>query len=123
MTTPARVQLAATAVAVAGYLVLAMAGVHELRPVPPPVVVLVPAALAVAALPRRRWPNLLAALLCAVALFGALVVYRATYDRLADPGQIAPWVGTVLQVTGLGVAVVAGVLAARRPVLLRRGRR
>lgn len=109
------VQLAAMVVAIAGYLLLLVAGVRELSPFPPPVVALLPAALAVAALPRRRWPNLLGACVCAVALFGALVIYRATYDRLADPGQVLLWVGTALQVSGLGVAVVAGILATRLP--------
>jgi 4-amino-4-deoxy-L-arabinose transferase-like glycosyltransferase len=116
------VQLAAMAVAIAGYLLLLLAGVRELRPFPPPVVALLPAALAVAALPRRRWPSLVGACLCAVALFGALVIYRATYDRLADPGQILPWAGSALQVSGLAVAVVAGILAARRAAPRRRAR-
>ncbi|GAA0895986.1 hypothetical protein [Pseudonocardia zijingensis] len=108
------VQLTAIVVAVAGYLLLFLGGVRELRPFPPPVAVLVPVALAVALLPRRRWPNVLAAGVCAVALSGALVIYRATYDRLAEPAQFPLFAGSALQVSGLAVAVVAGVVAARR---------
>lgn len=108
------VQVAAILVACTGYLLLAAGGVAELRPFPPAVIALLPVAAIAAALPRQRWPKLGGAFVAAVALFGALVVYRATYDRLADPGHLVLWVGTALQVSGLVVAVAAGAIAARR---------
>lgn len=58
-----------------GYLLLLVVGVRELRQFPAAVIAQPPAAVAVAALPRRRWQKLLSALLCTVAVFRALVIY------------------------------------------------
>lgn len=112
LSTAARVHVVSLLVACVGFLVLLAAGVPELQPFPPGVPVLLVAAGAVLAFPRRRWVPLIGVALCAVIAFGAFVIYEGTLVRLADPGQIVPWVGTVLQMGGVIVAVVAGSVAA-----------
>lgn len=108
----ARVQVGAIVVACAGFLVLLVGGVPELQPFPPGVVVLLAAAAAVLALPRRRWAPLIGVVLCIAIAVGAFFVYPGTTERLLDPGQFPLWIGTALQMGGVVVAAVAGIAAA-----------
>lgn len=98
-----------------GFLVLLAAGVPELQPFPPGVPVLLAAAAAVLAMPRRRWVPLIGVGLCAVIAFGAFVIYEGTLIRLADPAEIVLWGGTVLQMGGVVTAIVTGSIAALPP--------
>jgi hypothetical protein len=111
----ARTQVASLVVACVGFLVLLVAGVPELQPFPPGVPVLLVAAGLVLTFPRRRWVPLVGVALCLVIAFGAFVVYEGTLIRLADPGTVVPFLGTVLQMGGVLAAAVAGTVAALSP--------
>lgn len=115
LTPAARVHVAALVVACAGFIILLLAGMPEFQPFPPGVVVLSAAAAAVALLPRRRWVPLIGVGLCVAIAVGAFVVYDSTLQRLADPADVVPFLGTVIQMGGVVVAIVAGVTAALRP--------
>jgi hypothetical protein len=75
---------------------------------------LVPLAGAALLLIRSRWMPLLAAILGAVFLFGALHA-SATAARLADPGSVLPFAASLLQLAGAAVAAIAGAVATIRP--------
>ncbi|HWN29083.1 MAG TPA: hypothetical protein VNP37_19120 [Actinomycetospora sp.] len=111
----ARTHVVSLGVACVGFLVLLVAGVPELQPFPPGVPVLLVAALAVLVFPRRRWVPLIGVVLCLVIAFGAFVVYEGTLIRLADPGAVVLFLGTVLQMGGVIAAIVAGAVAALAP--------
>lgn len=102
-------------VACVGFLILLAAGVPELQPFPPGVPVLLAAAAAVLAMPRRRWVPLIGVGLCIAIAVGAFVVYEGTLIRLGDPAQIVVWAGTVIQMGGVIAAVAAGVVAVFGP--------
>lgn len=110
----ARIHVAALVVASVGFLVLLAAGVPELQPFPPGVVVLLGAALATVLLPRWRWVPLIGAGLGLVICFGAFFIYAGTVERLMNPSEIVLFGGTALQMGGVIVGVLAGVTAALR---------
>ncbi|MBC3192470.1 hypothetical protein H7X46_15500 [Pseudonocardia sp. C8] len=99
-------------VACVGFLVLLVGGVPELQPFPPGVIVLLVAAAAVLAMPRRRWVPLIGVVLCLAIAGGAFFVYPGTTERLTDPAQFPLWIGTVLQMGGVILAALAGIVAA-----------
>ncbi len=113
LSTAAVVHVSSMLVACVGFLTLFAAGVPELQPFPPGVVVLTVAAVLVLAMPRRWWVPLIGVVLCLVIAFGAFVLYPGTLERLADPGRIVFWIGTVLQMGGVLTAIVSGVVAVR----------
>lgn len=96
-----------------GIVLLKAAGV-AMPVVPPGLVLLLVAAALVAALPRRRWPAVIAVLV-AVA---EVVPSAAGVDRLVG-GDVLVAVGTTARLVGALTAVVAGIVlfrAARHPV-------
>jgi hypothetical protein len=111
----ARTHVASLTVACVGFLVLLVAGVPELQPFPPGVPVLLIAAVLVLVFPARRWVPLIGVALCLVIAFGAFVIYEGTLIRLADPGAIVLFLGTVLQMGGVIAAIGAGAVAALAP--------
>lgn len=113
--TAAAVHVVSLVVACVGFLVLLAAGVPELQPFPPGVPVLLIAAGAVLAMPARRWVPLIGAGLGIAIAVGAFFVYEGTLTRLGNPGEFGLWAGTVLQMGGVIVAVIAGVAAAAAP--------
>ena len=74
---------------------------------------LVPLAGAALLLVRSRWIPLVAAVLGALFLFGALRA-SATAARLADPGDALPFAASLVQLAGAAIAMVAGLLATVR---------
>ncbi|MPZ64499.1 MAG: hypothetical protein GEU83_02885 [Pseudonocardiaceae bacterium] len=111
----ARIHVASLVVACAGFIILLVAGMPEFQPFPPGVIVLLAAAAAVVLLQRQRWVPLIGAALCLAITVGAFVFYDTTLERLADPADIVPFAGTVIQMGGVVVAMVTGVAAALRP--------
>ena len=84
-------------------------GVPGFPPIPPgPITLLVAAALV--AFVRWRWIPLVG-LATALFLAAGTVLAGATPSMLATPSQVGPFVGSVIQVVGLAVAIVAGVVA------------
>lgn len=112
LSSAARTHVVSLLVACVGFLILLAAGVPELQPFPPGVPVLLVAGAAVLVFPNRRWVPLVGVGLCLVIAFGAFVIYEGTLIRLADPAEIVPWAGTVLQMGGVIAAIVAGSAAA-----------
>lgn len=115
LSTAASVHVVSLVVACVGFLVLLAAGVPELQPFPPGVPVLLLAAGAVLAVPRRRWVPLIGVGLGVAIAVGAFLVYEGTLIRLGDPTEFVLWAGTVLQMGGVVAAVVAGVVAVFAP--------
>ena len=97
--------------AAAGILIQIAAGVDDYPRIPPGAILLGAAALIVGFGTRWWWTPLVAVVLCAVIIVGAIVT-EGTRDRLADPGEIGPFLGTLIQVIGLILAVVAGIAAS-----------
>ena len=75
---------------------------------------MVPFAAAALLLVPGRWTPLVAVVVGALFLFGALRA-SATAARLADPGDVVPFLASVLQIAGAAVAFIAGLRAAFRP--------
>ncbi len=111
--TPARTALVAGLVTAAvGVIVLILVGVPGFPLIPPGPIILLVAAGLVAFLPWRWAPVL--GLLAAVFLSVGAVLSGATAAMLATPSAPGPFVGAVIQVIGLAVALVAGVPATVR---------
>jgi hypothetical protein len=62
---------------------------------------------------RWRWIPLVG-LATALFLTAGTVLAGATQSMLATPSDVGPFVGSVIQLVGLAVAVVAGVVAVAR---------
>lgn len=116
----ARIHVASLVVACVGFIILLVAGMPEFQPFPPGVIVLLAAATAVVLLPRQRWVPLIGTALCVAIAMGAFVFYDSTVQRLADPADVVPFGGTVIQMGGVVVAIVTGMAAALRPQPTRR---
>lgn len=111
---PAAVALVAGLVlAAVGLVVQVVSGVPGFPTIPPGPIILVVAAAIVALAPWRLAPlvGLVVALFITV---GAVVNFTGIAGRLGDPGAFGPFAGTALQLIGLLVALVAGVMAAAR---------
>lgn len=93
-----------------GVLVQYLTGVPGFPVVPPGPIVLGAAAVLVL-LPWRWMPvlGLAAAVFVSVGAILATLANGAIIDRLVVPGDVGPFTGTVLQLVGLAVALVAGV--------------
>ncbi len=111
----AAVHVASLVVACVGFLILLAAGVPELQPFPPGVPVLLIAAAAVLAMPTRRWVPLVGVGLGIVIAIGAFFLYEGTATRLGNPAEFGLWSGTVLQMGGVIVAIIAGAAAVFGP--------
>jgi hypothetical protein len=106
------VLVAGLVTAAAGVVVLILVGVPGFPLIPPgPIILLVGAGL-VAFLPWRWAPAL--GLLAAAFLSVGAVLAGATAAMLATPSVPGPFVGSVIEVIGLAVALVAGGLATVR---------
>jgi hypothetical protein len=99
--------------AAVGIAIQIVSGVDAYPTIPPGLVILLVAAGLIALGGRRRWVPLLGAAVALFILFGA-VVAPGTADRLARPGEAGAFAGTVIQVLGLVVALLAGIGAAFR---------
>jgi hypothetical protein len=114
----------ATGLAVAG-LVVAAAGIviqiasgADYPTVPPGLVILLAAAGLVALATRWRWTTIVGVIVSLFLLVGGVLAPQAR-AQLGDPGQVGVFIGTLIQLLALVVALVAGVAAS--PADSRRG--
>jgi hypothetical protein len=110
LSSAAKTQAAGLFVAGIGVLIQYLVGVPGFPKVPPgPIILIVAAILVWTVTPRFRWIvilGLLASLFITVGGLGA-----GGFSRVGNPGDFGPWVGTALQLVGLIVALIWGVVA------------
>jgi hypothetical protein len=109
----------ATGLTVAG-LVLAAAGIviqiasgAEYPTIPPGLLILLAAAGLVALATRWRWTTIVGVIVSLFLLVGGVLAPQAR-EQLSDPTQVGIFIGTVIQLLALVVALVAGVAATRQ---------
>ncbi len=118
----ARLLVVGLVVAAAGMLIQYAAGVDYPTIPPGPIIALVAAAV-VAFGPWRRAPvvGLVAAVFISLGGVTATIAGNGFGPQLSDPGAVGGFVGTLVQIDGLVVAVAAGVVAVRPSVVSRAG--
>lgn len=110
----ARLLVVGLVVAAAGMLVQYAAGVDYPTIPPGPIISLV--AGAVVAFGPWRWApvvGLVAAVFISIGGVIATIAGNGFTPQLSDPGAVGGFVGTLVQIAGLVIAVVAGVVAVR----------
>ena len=98
-------------VAAAAGIVIQIASGADYPTVPPGLIILLAAVGLVALGARWRWTTIVGVVVPAFLLVGAVVASQAR-DQLGDPGQVGVFVGTVVQLLAMAVALVAGLAAA-----------
>ena len=93
----------------AGIVIQILTGVAEYPMIPPGAVILLAAALLVSLLPWR-WAPVVGVAPAILILVGAFVT-PGTGNRLSEPGEIGPFIGTSVQMLGLLTGGVAGIVA------------
>ena len=109
----AKVHVASLVAACAGFVVQIMAGVDDYPTIPPGVIVLLVAALAVVLLPSQ-WTPIIGVGLSLAIFVGAFFVTESTGQRLSNPDEVGAFLGTVIQMGGIVLAIVAGAVAVLR---------
>jgi hypothetical protein len=99
-------------VAAAG-IVIQIASGAEYPTIPPGLVILLAAAGLVALATRWRWTTIVGVIVALFLLVGGVLAPQAR-EQLANPGQVGVFIGTVIQLLALVVALVAGVAATRQ---------
>jgi hypothetical protein len=107
-----KLTVAGLVVAAAG-IVIQIASGAEYPTVPPGLIILLVAAGLVALGARWRWTPLVGVVVALFLLVGGALAPQAR-DQLGDPGAVGVFVGTVIQLLALVVALIAGVAAARQ---------
>lgn len=109
-------------VAAAGMLIQYASGVEYPTIPPGPIIALVAAAV-VAFGPWRRAPvvGLVAAVFISVGGVIATIAGNGFTPQLSDPGAVGGFVGTLVQIAGLVIAVAGGVVTVRPTVGSRAG--
>jgi len=97
----------------AGVLMQFLVGVPGFPAIPPGPIILGVTGILVLTLRRYRWPLVLG-LVAAVFVLGGGLIEGSVWGRLADPAEVAVWIGVLMQWLGLVVAVVVGVIAVRQ---------
>jgi hypothetical protein len=100
-------------VAAAAGIVIQIASGAEYPTVPPGLIILLVAAGLVALGARWRWTPLVGVVVALFLLVGGALAPQAR-DQLGDPGAVGVFVGTVIQLLALVVALIAGVAATRQ---------
>jgi len=118
----ARLLVVGLVVAAAGMLIQYASGVEYPTIPPGPIIALVAAAV-VAFGPWRRAPvvGLVAAVFISLGGVIATIAGNGFTEQLSDPGAVGGFVGTLVQIAGLVIAVAAGVVAVRPSVGSRAG--
>jgi hypothetical protein len=118
----ARLLVVGLVVAAAGMLIQYAAGV-DYPTIPPGPIIALAAAAVVAFGPWRRAPvvGLVAAVFISLGGVIATIAGNGFTPQLSDPGAVGGFVGTLVQIAGLLVAVAAGVVAVRPSVGSRAG--
>lgn len=93
----------------AGIVIQILTGVDEYPMIPPGAVILLAAALLVSLLPWR-WAPIVGVSLAILILVRAFVT-SSMGNRLSEPGENGPFIGTSVQMLGLITAVVTRIVA------------
>lgn len=93
-----------------GILILYIAGVPGFPKIPPGPIILIGAGLLVALLPWR-WVSIIGLVVAIFVSVGFVANAGSAGQRLSAPGEFGPFIGTVVQVLGLVVALIASVVA------------
>jgi hypothetical protein len=107
-----KLTVAGLVVAAAG-IVIQIASGAEYPTVPPGLIILLVAAGLVAPGARWRWTPLVGVVVALFLLVGGALAPQAR-EQLGDPGAVGVFVGTVIQLLALVVALIAGVAATRQ---------
>jgi hypothetical protein len=108
----ASLSVAGLVVAAAG-IVIHIASGAEYPTIPPGLLVLLAAAGLVALATRWRWTMIVGVIVSLFLLVGGALARQAR-EQLGDPGQVGVFIGTVIQLLALVVALVAGMAATRQ---------
>jgi hypothetical protein len=108
----AKLTMAGLVVAAAG-IVIQIASGAEYPTVPPGPIILLATAGLVAFGARWRWTIIVGVIVSLFLLAGGALAPQ-TRDQLGDPTQVGVFIGTVIQLLALVVALVAGVAATRQ---------
>ncbi len=108
----ASITVAGLVVAAAG-IVIQIASGADYPTIPPGLLILLVAAGLVALATRWRWTMIVGVIVSLFLLVGGALAPQAR-QQLGDPGQVGVFVGTVIQLLALVVALVAGVAATRQ---------
>ena len=113
-----KLTVAGLVAAAAGIAIQILSGVDEYPAIPPGLVILLVGAGLIILGARRRWSPLLGVAVAGFILFGTFVT-PGTAERLTRPDAAGAFAGTAVQMLGLIVALLAGIVAAlqgpRRP--------
>ncbi len=107
-----KLTVAGLVVAAAG-IVIQIASGAEYPTVPPGLIILLVAAGVVALGIRWRWTSLAGVIVALFLLVGGALASQAR-DQLGDPTRVGVFVGTVIQLLALAIALIGGVVAARQ---------
>jgi len=108
----ASLTVAGLVVAAAG-IVIQIASGAEYPTIPPGLIILLAAAGLAALATRWRWTTIVAVIVSLFLLVGGVLAPQAR-EQLSDPTQVGIFIGTVIQLLALVVALVAGVAATRQ---------
>jgi hypothetical protein len=98
-------------VAVVGIIIQIASGVPGYPKVPPgPIILGVVGILVLALTTRFKWILILGIIAPAFILFGG-IVEGSSWGRLGHPGNFGPFLGTALQMIGIVVALIYGIIA------------
>lgn len=100
-------------VTAAAGIVLQIASGAEYPTVPPGLIILLAAAGLVALATRWRWTIIVGVIVSLFLLVGGALAPQAR-GQLGDPRQVGVFIGTLLQLLALVIALVAGVVATRQ---------
>jgi hypothetical protein len=107
-----KLTVAGLAAAAAGIVIQIASGANY-PTVPPGLIILLAAAALVAVGNRWRWTPLVGVLVALFLLVGGAVAPQAR-DQLGDPAQVGIFLGTVIQLLALVIALIAAAAAARQ---------
>lgn len=110
---PAASLTVAGLLAAAAGIVIQIASGADYPTIPPGLVILLAAAGLVALATRWRWTTILGVIVSLFLLVGGALAPQAR-AQLGDPAQVGVFIGTVIQLLALVVALVAGVAATRQ---------
>jgi hypothetical protein len=99
--------------AAAAGIVIQIASGADYPTIPPGLVILLAAAGLVALATRWRWTTIVGVIVSLFLLVGGALAPQAR-AQLGDPAQVGVFIGTVIQLLALVVALVAGVAATRQ---------
>jgi hypothetical protein len=111
----ARLNAAGLAVAAAGIMIQYVSGV-DFPTIPPGPIILLAAAAVVLFVPWRRAPAVGLGAAAFVSLGGviATIAGNGFAETLGDPGGVGGFLGALVQIAGLTIALPAGVASVRR---------